>query len=205
VLVNPDGILMKAESLARRLDVSEPGPVWRVRFLPLPSPLSIPKQSGVRDGQAGAGHQLMIALALLGALLAGALITIQTGSNTRLKEALGHPLPAIVVSSLVGVVLLAVVTVAARVPLPSLDRVAGAPWTAWIGGLLGAAYAVTVVILARGLGAATLTALVVSGQLICSVVLDHYGLLGFEVRMIGIGRLAGCALLLAGTFLIWKF
>jgi transporter family-2 protein len=145
----------------------------------------------------------MIALALLGALLAGALISIQTGSNARLKEAFGHPLPAVVISSLIGVVLLAAATFVARAPL-SLDRVAGAPWTAWIGGLLGAVYAVTVVVLARELGAATLTALVVSGQLICSVVLDHYGLLGFEVRTIGIGRLVGCALLLTGTFLIWK-
>jgi transporter family-2 protein len=37
---------------------------------------------------------------------------------------------------------------------------------------------VTVVVLSRELGAATLTALVVTGQLICSVVLDHFGLLG---------------------------
>ena len=147
----------------------------------------------------------MIALALFGALVAGALISIQTGSNARLKEAFGHPLPAVVVSSLIGVALLAAATLVARVPLPSLDRLAGAPWTAWIGGLLGAAYAVTVVVLARELGAATLTALVVTGQLICSVVLDHYGLLGFEVRTIGIGRLVGCALLLGGTFFIWKF
>ena len=147
----------------------------------------------------------MIAIALLVALVAGALVTIQTGSNARLKEALGHPLPAVVVSSLIGVVLLAAAIAVMRVPLPSVGRAISAPWTAWLGGLLGAAYAVTVVVLARELGAATLTALVVTGQLICSVVLDHYGLLGFEIRSIGIGRLVGCALLLAGTFLIWRF
>ena len=146
----------------------------------------------------------MIALSLLVALLAGAVITIQTGSNTRLKEALGHSLPAVVVSSVIGLVLLTIVIAVMRVPIPSVGRAMAAPWTAWVGGLLGAAYAVTVVVLARELGAATLTALVISGQLICSVVLDHYGLLGFEVRAIGAGRLAGCALLLAGTFLIWK-
>ena len=85
-----------------------------------------------------------------------------------------------------------------------IDAVA-APWTAWVGGLLGAAYAVIVVVLAKELGAATLTALVVTGQLIGSVVLDHYGLLDFDVRAISAGRLAGCGLLLSGTFLIWKF
>ena len=147
----------------------------------------------------------MIMLSLLVALLVGALITIQTGSNTRLKEAFGHPLSAVVVSSLIGVVALTAVIASVRAPIPSLGSAMAAPWTAWIGGLLGAAYAVSVVVVARDLGAATLTALIVTGQLICSVVLDHYGLLGFEIRTIGLGRLAGCALLLAGTFLIWRF
>jgi transporter family-2 protein len=147
----------------------------------------------------------MIALFLLVALLAGALITVQTGSNTRLKEALGHPLPAVTLSSLIGIVLLVAVIVAIRAPLPSLDRVASAPWTAWIGGILGAAYAVTVVVLARELGAATLVALVVTGQLLCSVLLDHFGVLGFEVHAASIGRMVGCALLLTGVALIWKF
>jgi transporter family-2 protein len=147
----------------------------------------------------------MIALSLVVALLAGALITVQTGSNARLKDAFGHPLPAVVVSSLIGIVLLVGVIVVARAPLPSLHRVATAPWTAWLGGILGAVYAVTVVVLARELGAATLMALVVTGQLVCSVLLDHFGLLGFDLHAAGIGRLLGCALLLAGTALIWKF
>ena len=146
----------------------------------------------------------MIALSLVAALLVGALITIQTGSNARLKEALGHPLPAVIISSIIGILLLVAVMVVTRTPAPTLDRVLAAPWTAWIGGVLGAVYAVTVVVPARDLGAATLVALVVSGQLLCSVLLDHFGVLGFEVRQAGIGRLIGCALLLSGVALIWK-
>jgi bacterial/archaeal transporter family-2 protein len=146
----------------------------------------------------------MISLSLLVALLAGALVTLQTGSNTRLKEALGQPLHAVVISSLIGIVLLCAVIVVIRAPLPSAG-LGGAPWSAWLGGILGAAYAVTAVVLARQLGAATLTALVVTGQLVCSVLLDHFGLLGFELHAAGAGRLIGCALLLAGTALIWKF
>jgi bacterial/archaeal transporter family-2 protein len=147
----------------------------------------------------------MTALSLLVALIAGALVTLQTGSNARLKEALGHPLYAVVISSMIGVALLWAAIVVTRTPPPSFGRLTGAPWTAWLGGILGAAYAVTVVVLARELGAAMLTALVITGQLICSVVLDHLGLLGFEPHAVGAGRVAGCALLLAGTALIWKF
>jgi transporter family-2 protein len=147
----------------------------------------------------------MIALSLVVALVAGALVTVQTGSNARLKEAFGEALPAVVASSMLGVVLLIGVIMVTRTPAPTLERAMAAPWTAWLGGVLGAAYAVTVVVLARDLGAATLTALVVTGQLICSVVLDHFGLLGFELHIASAGRLFGCGLLLAGTYLIWKF
>ena len=147
----------------------------------------------------------MIVLYLVLALVAGMVVTLQTGSNTRLKEALGHPLPAVIISSLIGIVALLGVFAAMRVPVPSLDRAAAAPWSAWAGGLLGAVYAVSVVVVARELGAATLTALVITGQLICSVALDNFGLLGFVFRAAGIGRLIGCLLLVAGTYVIWKF
>jgi bacterial/archaeal transporter family-2 protein len=139
------------------------------------------------------------------ALLAGTLITVQTGSNARLKEAFGEALPAVIVSSVLGVILLIVVTLTARIPWPSLPNVAGTPWWGLLGGALGAVYAVIAVLLARELGAATLTALVVTGQLVCSVVLDHFGWVGFTEHAAGIGRIVGCLLMVVGFFLIARF
>jgi|SRR5436190_21176590 len=89
-----------------------------------------------------------------------------------------------------------------RIPWPSLPTLAGTPWWAWAGGALGAVYAVAAVLLARELGAATLMSLVVTGQLICSVVLDHFGWVGFTEHAAGMGRIVGCLLMLAGFFLI---
>lgn len=139
------------------------------------------------------------------ALLAGTLITVQTGSNARLKEAFGDALPAVIVSSSLGIILLIAVTLTARISWPSLSSVAGAPWWGWLGGVLGAVYAVTTVLLARELGAATLTALVVTGQLLCSVVLDHFGWVGFTEHAASIGRIVGCLFMVAGFFLIARF
>jgi transporter family-2 protein len=139
------------------------------------------------------------------ALLAGTLITVQTGSNARLKEAFGDALPAVIVSSSLGIILLIAVMLTARISWPSLSSVAGAPWWGWLGGVLGAVYAVTTVLLARELGAATLTALVVTGQLLCSVVLDHFGWVGFTEHAASIGRMVGCLLMVAGFFLIARF
>ena len=139
------------------------------------------------------------------ALLVGALITVQTGSNARLKEAFGEALPAVIVSSSLGIILLVAVTLGTRIPWPSLPALAAAPWWGWLGGALGAVYAVATVLLARDLGAAPLTALVVTGQLVCSVVLDHFGWVGFTEHAAGLGRVVGCLLMGAGFFLIARF
>jgi transporter family-2 protein len=146
-------------------------------------------------------HFLPFALAFL----AGALIAIQIGSNARLKEATGEPLPALIISSSIGVAVLVVALLVSRESWPSLAQLRTAPPSAWLGGLVGAGYAIVTVVLARHVGAATLVALVVAGQLVCSVLLDHFAVIGFELRPATMGRVAGCGLLLGGVFLIWRF
>ncbi|PYM23143.1 MAG: hypothetical protein DMD78_12705 [Candidatus Rokuibacteriota bacterium] len=144
-------------------------------------------------------------LSLAVAFLIGALITVQVGANTRLKEAFGEALPAVIVSSSLGVLILAAVALIGRSSWPSAATLAGVPWWGWLGGALGAVYAVATVLLARTLGAATLTALVVTGQLVCSVALDHFGAVGFTEHAVSVGRVAGCLLLIGGIVLIWRF
>jgi transporter family-2 protein len=148
---------------------------------------------------------LMTIVVLAVAFLAGALVTMQIGSNARLRDALGHALPAVIVSSTLGIVLLAGAMLMGRLAWPSASTFTSAPSWAWLGGAFGAIYAIVTILLARHVGAATLTALVVAGQLICSVVLDHFGVLGFDVRPLTIWRGIGCALLLGGVFLIWRY
>ena len=147
----------------------------------------------------------MRTLAIVLAFAVGALVTLQIGSNARLKEALGGALPAIIASSALGVALLGAAMLALQTPWPSATTLRAAPAAAWLGGVFGAVYAIVTVLLVRHMGAATLIALVVAGQLICSVVLDHFGVLGFETRLATFWRLTGCGLMLAGFFLIWKF
>jgi bacterial/archaeal transporter family-2 protein len=162
---------------------------------PAASPLS------PRVGSALVSTWLFIGIAFL----VGAFVTVQVGTNARLKEALGEALPAVIISSALGVLVLVAITPIARIPWPSLARVGDAPWWAWLGGALGAAYAVATVLLARELGAATLTAAVVTGQLVCSVVLDHFGIVGFSEHTVSMGRVTGCLLMIAGIALISRF
>src|SRR5262245_23807479 len=94
---------------------------------------------------------------------------------------------------------------ALQVPWPPLGRMAAAPPSASLGGVLGAIYAVVTVVLARHVDAATLIALVVTGQLLCSLPVDHFGVLGFDPRPLSVWRVAGGGLMVGGFFLIWKF
>ncbi len=143
-------------------------------------------------------------LAFLFAFFAGALITFQTGSNTQLKKSLAQPLPALIVNYVIGVSGVIVYALLRRVPVPSIQQAGEVPWWGWMGGLFGTVYGLAAILLASQMGAATLTALVVTGQLICAVTLDHFGWLSFDVHPAGLGRIAGCGLMIAGLVLIAK-
>jgi len=56
--------------------------------------------------------------------------------------------------------------------------------------------------LGRTIGAGGVTAATIAGQLAASVVIDRLGLFGLDVRPLSLQRVAGLALLTAGTLLI---
>jgi transporter family-2 protein len=144
-------------------------------------------------------------LASLFAFVAGTLITCQVGSNSQLKKNLGQPLPALLVNYAVGIAAVFLCTYVKQVPLPSTGKALQTPWWGWFGGFFGAVYGLAAIVLASQLGAATLTGFVVTGQLVCSVILDHFGWLSFDVHPASWARIAGCILMLIGLMLIAKF
>jgi bacterial/archaeal transporter family-2 protein len=90
-------------------------------------------------------------------------------------------------------------------PLPTWDRLGAAPWWVWVGGALGAFYVAASIVTAPRLGAATLIAVVVAGQALASLVVDHFGWVGFEPKHVTAGRVAGMALVAAGVALVRIF
>jgi bacterial/archaeal transporter family-2 protein len=141
---------------------------------------------------------------LLLAIFIGCLLPVQTGVNAQLRTLVGDPLATALLSFLVGTVALAAVVVALRIPVPLADTWAQSHWWQWTGGLLGAIYIAIVVVLAPRLGAGTTVATVVGGQMVASLVLDHYGLVGFPEHPINALRLAGAGLVMAGVILIQR-
>lgn len=136
------------------------------------------------------------------AFAAGLVLTIQVGVNATLRNALGNPVMAALMSFLIGLAGLALFLIVTRAPLPTKAALFAAPAWAWVGGLLGAFYVATAIVVGPRLGAAALLALTVLGQLMASLVVDHYGWLGFPQHTISVARLMGAALLFGGVWLI---
>jgi transporter family-2 protein len=63
---------------------------------------------------------------------------------------------------------------------------------------------VATIVLAPRLGAATLVAAVVAGQMLASVLLDQYGLVGFPVHPLSALRLLGAGLVIGGVILVQR-
>jgi transporter family-2 protein len=136
------------------------------------------------------------------ALVAGGLIALQAPINGELGEHVGS-VTAATVNFTVGALILIGLTMVVGDGFGRLGGVGELPWYYTVGGgTLGVAYVVIAVITVRTLGATGITAATLAGQLGASVALDKAGILGLAEREITAGRLAGIALLLAGTYLI---
>ena len=142
---------------------------------------------------------------ILLALLIGASIPIQVAANTTLRGFLGHPFWVSVAIFALGFVLSLLLALGVRAPAPRLTDLPTVPLWAWSAALLAILYQVGTIIAGPRLGAATLIGLIITGQLVSALLIDHYGLLNFELHRLNWQRILGAALLLGGVTLIRRF
>jgi transporter family-2 protein len=140
------------------------------------------------------------------ALLCGALLTTQVGSNTLLGKSLNNPYIPAAANMVTGLIFTVLLLLIVHKPLPPVAQLRIAPWWTWLaGGFLGTAYLTGNILLAPKLGAGALVGLVVTGQLLFAVAADNYGWLGFEPHGATLWRALGCLLMMGGVTLIAKF
>jgi len=147
---------------------------------------------------------VLLLLVLFG-LAAGAMLPFQAGINAELAVHLGSPIRAALVSFLVGALVLAAVWLLFARGWPSAERMSAAPWWVWIGGALGAFYVTGSIVVAPRLGAVTLIAVILAGQALASLVVDHYGMVGFDAHPATAGRIAGLLLIAVGVLFVRLF
>jgi transporter family-2 protein len=140
--------------------------------------------------------------ALMG-IVAGACIATQAPINAQLGRNLGVPIAAAGVSFVAGAILLwAIAFIYSHVVDTPINFGAPAPWTFVAGGVLGAFYVFSNIMLTPMIGAAAVMALSVAGQLVGGMFLDKIGFMGMAVREISVGRVAGALMLVTGALMI---
>ena len=132
-------------------------------------------------------------------VLAGGLLPLQFALNALLVRATGtSAVWAGCISVLVSTLALAMLAAATLPRWPSFtELVRVSPWL-WTGGLLGALLVAASTFAIARVGAAVFFAAVFLGQLLVSLVLDHFGLLGLPVEPVTLVRIAGVGLIFMG-------
>jgi transporter family-2 protein len=130
-----------------------------------------------------------VLLALVGAGTSGSLLGIGSAANARLKGALHSPIAAAAINFIVGFIMLLLGMAIARTGLTGIQHWAIAPWWAFLGGLMGAAFVTLNTLTVPRLGLTTTTLTVVVSQLVMSLVMDQLGWFGIAPHPISSARM----------------
>lgn len=142
---------------------------------------------------------------VLFAIAAGVMSGLQSGANNTLQKSLATPWWSIVIVSAITLSAALVAMPFTGERLPAGPTITSVPWYGWIGGLFGLGFVLATVFASPKLGAGLFVALVVTASTITSLLLDNWGLMGFDVHQAGWGRIAGGLCMVAGVVLIAIF
>ena len=145
---------------------------------------------------------LKLAFPMILAVAAGLSLVVQQALNANLRTALSSAAWSGFMSYALGVICMVALALLLQDPLPSVATASRVPWFAWTGGMFGALFIGLAIFLIPQLGAATFFALLIAGQMLGSMVFDHFGVLGLPVHPVSAIRIAGAALLVAGVVLV---
>jgi transporter family-2 protein len=140
--------------------------------------------------------------AIISALLVGGLIALQPPANAALAERVSD-LGAALISLAISIAIIAVLLVAVGHP-SRLSGLTGFRPEYLIGGAGGAAIVAVGLAAVRPLGAGSVIALLVAGQLVVSVLADRFGWLGLHHVGLSASRVVGVALVIGGAVLITR-
>lgn len=137
-------------------------------------------------------------------MLVGFLTPMQGAINSQLSRFMHHPLQASFISFLGGLVSLSIIIILLGIAFPGLPTFKTIPWYLYLGGFIGAGFVSTMLILIPRIGALNMLGAAIAGQLIMSVIIDHYGLFGVPQHSMNYYRAGGILLLMGGLLLMRK-
>jgi bacterial/archaeal transporter family-2 protein len=130
------------------------------------------------------------------AFAAGVASAIQAATNAGLARSAGLG-PALIINTVV--VLSGAIGLWAALGAKTTFFPAGASWTLYLGGLFGFVIIASLAVVFPKIGAAYAIALMVAGQCVAALIVDHFGVMGMPHNPLTIQRVLGLALVAAGV------
>lgn len=138
------------------------------------------------------------------AVIIGTMMPVQAGLNAELTRILKHPYLGAFISLTSGAIAVLILVISKGIGTSELKRMSEVPPHLFLGGILGAVFVGSSLFLIPKMGATPMIAAFITGQLVGSVLIDHYGLLGLTPTPLSATRVLGVFLLFAGLFLVLK-
>lgn len=138
-------------------------------------------------------------------LFAGGLQAAANSMNARLRVALVNPWLAATVSFALIVFVFATLFLVMPTPLPSLTDLGRMPWWAPLGGIAGAVAVFGGLAFVDKVGAGPFNGLLITANILTSLCVDQFGLLGMQAHSQGATHWLGAALMVGGIALIARF
>lgn len=133
---------------------------------------------------------------------------VQTAINSALGQQLHSSFMASLVSFTVGTIALFILTLIFKRSLKMTthhEQQGRLKPVYFIGGLLGVVFVTTNIILMPHLGAALTTIIVMLGQMLMGLIIDHFGLLGTHVNKVTTRKIIGITAILIGIIILRLF
>ena len=133
---------------------------------------------------------------------------IQTAINSALGQHLHSSIMASLISFTVGTIVLFILTLIFNKSLKVAtfnNKQGKLKPIYFIGGILGVIFVTTNIILMPHLGAALTTIIVMLGQMLMGIVIDHFGLLGTNVNKVTPRKISGIIAIMIGIILLRLF
>jgi transporter family-2 protein len=139
------------------------------------------------------------------AICAGFMMPTQGAVNTKLASYVESPVTAAFISFLVGTIALFFYMLLTGTPMSNFTNSKNAPAITWTGGLLGAFFVTAIAMTVPRLGVALTFSLAIAGQMLITLLIDHFGFLDVPVKEINIPRILGVILIVAGVIVVRRF
>ncbi|MBR4861931.1 MAG: DMT family transporter [Firmicutes bacterium] len=140
--------------------------------------------------------------------LTGIVFTVQSAINGRLRTVTANPVFASLASFSTGVLtlltLIPIFHFLGIYQIPDASQLLNLKLWMLAGGVIGTCLVVGSIIIPKRIGFASYFSMLVTGQLVGSVICDAVGLFGAEVHVPGPVRILGVVLLLTGAILVQK-